>query len=560
MKIVIISLEVLINFLLIIFIVKLILRLQKIRSASQKIFYDFNRTLKGVLEQQDAILDVIPDLIWIKDCDSKFLVVNKAFQRFFKLDRLDIIGKTDFDIFDKDLAEKYHEDDFLVISTKKTHIFEESINGKKMHIISETIKTPVLDNSGKVVGTLGIAHDITQRKKDDMALAGYRQELEELVARRTLEVEKVSQSLSEHVKEHVYTEIALKESEQKFEALLEKMAEGFIVLDSKEKFLFANEKFCQMLEYSKNEIIGHYGNEFVVGDSFFKDLSQKNKKKSKEIPPYEISLMTKTKKKVDVLVSPTELFKDDKFMGSTCILLDLTQFKKTEHELKRSNESLEQFAFVASHDLQEPLRMITSYLTMLAKRTSSSLDDKSNEYLNHAIDSANYMHVLIKDLLEYSRIKKGDEKDLTVSLNSVLEKVKHNLEPSIRAANAKVIVKNLPSVLGDEMRYIQLFQNLISNGLKFKSEKREPVIEISVEDTGVFWLFVIKDNGIGIAKKDFDKIFRVFARLSSEDKYSGTGIGLAICKNVVESLGGTIWVESVKDEGSSFCFTIPKQK
>lgn len=231
--------------------------------------------------------------------------------------------------------------------------------------------------------------------------------------------------------------------------------------------------------------------------------------------------------------------------------------KKNQDELKNSNQELEQFAYVASHDLQEPLRMVTSYVQLLAKRYEGKLDQDANEFIAYAVDGSNRMRILINSLLEYSRVNKIKSFE-KINLNPLLENVLRDLKNQIHENNAQIKVNSLPIVWGDSILLSQLFQNLIANAIKFKSTKK-PQISISCKDENTQYLFSVKDNGIGIQKEYEEKIFVIFQRLHTKEKYPGTGIGLSICKKIVERHGGKIWVESKVGKGSTFYFTIKKR-
>ena len=226
-------------------------------------------------------------------------------------------------------------------------------------------------------------------------------------------------------------------------------------------------------------------------------------------------------------------------------------------ELERSNDELEKFAYVASHDLQEPLRMIASYVQLLSRRYQDKLDDEANEFIDYAVNGATRMQQLINDLLAYSRVgTRGKPFDPTNCTN-VIKRVIHNLEPAILENKATITTSQLPVVMADELQLEQLFQNLISNAIKFRT-REAPQIHISAAQNQTNeWVFSVQDNGIGIEKEYAERIFVIFQRLHTRDKYSGTGIGLAICKKIVERHNGQIWLESQPGQGSTFYFTIP---
>jgi light-regulated signal transduction histidine kinase (bacteriophytochrome) len=225
-------------------------------------------------------------------------------------------------------------------------------------------------------------------------------------------------------------------------------------------------------------------------------------------------------------------------------------------ELTRSNEELEQFAYVSSHDLQEPLRMISSYLQLLQRRYQGKIDDKADKYIYYAVDGAARMQNLINDLLEFSRVSTRAGEPEPTDSESILNQVLSNLDLFIKQNRAAISHDSLPEVMVDSTQLAQLFQNLIANGIKYHGEEK-PKIHISAKKKANEWVFSVQDNGIGIDQQYSEKIFEVFKRLHKKEEYPGTGIGLAICKKIVERHGGRIWVESELGKGSTFYFTLP---
>lgn len=259
---------------------------------------------------------------------------------------------------------------------------------------------------------------------------------------------------------------------------------------------------------------------------------------------------------------------EDLIQTVTALGIQIGQFierKRAEEELAarvadlaRSNRDLAQFAYVASHDLQEPLRMVSSFTQLLAKRYSGKLDEEADEFISYAVDGASWMQGLINDLLAYSRGGTRGKPLAPAAIDAVLDRALGNLQKTVEETAAEIVRDPLPTVLGDDAQLVQLFQNLLSNAMKFRGE-RVPRIKIRAErtSTGKEWIFSIQDNGIGIDPQYAEQVFVIFQRLHTRTEYPGTGIGLAICKKIVERHGGRIWVESEPGQGTTFFFALP---
>ncbi len=244
-------------------------------------------------------------------------------------------------------------------------------------------------------------------------------------------------------------------------------------------------------------------------------------------------------------------------------VIDITKRKKAEEalaqraeELARSNAELEQFAYVASHDLKEPLRMVTSYVTLLERRYKGRLDHKADKFIHYAVDGATRMQALINDLLKFFRVDTQHQPFQIVDCERLVNQVLDNLTLAIEENKATVTYNSLPKVVAEPVQLGQVFQNLIDNAIRFRSEL-PPQVQITAKQTEKTWQFSVRDNGLGIEPKYSDRIFVVFKRLHTRANYPGNGIGLALCKKIVERHGGQIWVESQAGQGSTFCFTIP---
>jgi light-regulated signal transduction histidine kinase (bacteriophytochrome) len=229
--------------------------------------------------------------------------------------------------------------------------------------------------------------------------------------------------------------------------------------------------------------------------------------------------------------------------------------RKQAEELARKNFDLEQFAYLASHDLQEPLRMVSLYTQLLAKRYQSHLDAEADEFIGYVVEGAKRMHQLINDLLAYTRLSSQGQNFVLTDCEDVLKQAQFNLQVTFKESGAKLTHDPLPKLMADTSQLVQLFQNLLGNAVKFRSEKPLQV-HVSAQREEKDWLFSVQDTGIGIDPQYRDRIFVLFQRLHTDGHYPGTGIGLAVCKRIVERHGGRIWVESQLGQGATFYFTV----
>lgn len=230
--------------------------------------------------------------------------------------------------------------------------------------------------------------------------------------------------------------------------------------------------------------------------------------------------------------------------------------KRVSEKLKESNQALQQFAYIASHDLQEPLRTISSYLQLIERRYKGKLDRDADDFIEFAVGGANRLQMMINDLLMFSRVETQGKPFVLVNLEDVLKQAQENLQAAINESKAIITHDALPVVSADSSQFVMLFQNLLSNAIKFR-DKKTPVIHVSAKENNNEWQIGVKDNGIGIDPKNKDHLFVIFKRLVGRD-YPGTGIGLAVCKRIVERHRGKIWVESELGKGATFYFTIPR--
>ncbi|TAF33679.1 MAG: PAS domain S-box protein [Oscillatoriales cyanobacterium] len=361
------------------------------------------------------------------------------------------------------------------------------------------------------------------------------------------------------------TETALLESEFKYKQIVELAEEGIWVIDSNGLTTYVNHAMARMLGYSELEMFGLPLWDFLdeqEKEQAFDNVERRLRRLSQE---KEFKLKSKDGQDVWTYISVSPVFDEELGnMVSCCALVyNITDRKESEQQmlqltedLKRSNEELEQFAYVASHDLQEPLRAVTSYTQLLAQRYQGNLDDRADKYINYIVDGATRMQQLINDLLAYSRLGTRGQEFEMADCNAAVKQSLCNLQIAIAEKKAVITCDAMPTVMADESQLMQLFQNLIANGIKFCREDI-PFIQIAAQRQEGEWLFSVRDNGIGIDPEYADRIFIIFQRLHGRREYSGTGIGLAMCKRIVERHGGRIWVESQEGKGATFYFTIP---
>ncbi|MGB8690864.1 MAG: PAS domain S-box protein, partial [Microcoleus sp.] len=352
------------------------------------------------------------------------------------------------------------------------------------------------------------------------------------------------------------TERALEESEYKYRQIVELAEEGIWLIDSKARTTYVNQAMGRMLGYTELEMFGRALFDFMdeEGKQSANDLIYRRKQGIAE--RHDFRLKSKDGKDVWTYMS-TSLVMDEKgnLLSCCALVYNITDRKEVERQmlqltedLKRSNEELEQFAYVASHDLQEPLRSVTSYTQLLAQRYQGNLDAKADKYINYIVDGASRMQQLINDLLAYSRLGTRAQEFEAADCNAAVQQSLSNLQIAIAEKNAVITYESLPTVMADEFQLVQLFQNLIGNAIKFCQDV--PRIQIAAIMQDREWLFSVRDRGIGIDPEYADRIFLIFGRLHSRREYSGTGIGLAICQRIVERHGGRIWVESQSGEGA----------
>jgi chemotaxis family two-component system sensor kinase Cph1 len=349
-----------------------------------------------------------------------------------------------------------------------------------------------------------------------------------------------------------------------FLEVIESMSEAWFLMDRTGRVVRVNPAAGILLECEATELIGRPFAEIRGSEAIPATPWQLvERAPSGRLLLFDVEISTQAGRLMPISIS-VGLVRDrrGKVTGMQVVARDITERKQGEvalaqqaQELARSNAELEQFAYVASHDLQEPLRMMASFAQLIAKRYRDKLDPDADEFIDYIVEGAARMQRLINDLLNYSRVGRRGGDFAPTDCAAVLGTACANLRAAIEESGAVVITDPLPVVMGDETQLVQLFQNLLGNALKFRGD--EPVVHIGTERRGNEWVFWVRDNGIGIEPRYAERIFLIFQRLHGRDQYAGTGIGLAIAKKIVERHGGRIWVESELGKGSTFSFTLP---
>jgi PAS domain S-box-containing protein len=366
--------------------------------------------------------------------------------------------------------------------------------------------------------------------------------------------------------ERQQAEAALRESEGRFRSFIEHFVRGIFMVDEQGRIVSTNPAAERMFGYRSDELVGQSVDILVPERLRGQHLAHRGRFwEAAAARPIGSGLGLLARRKdggefpVDIGLTPLSTG-GDRLVAAT--VSDITeqeraedQLQQTLQDLKRSNEELEQFAYVASHDLQEPLRMVGNYTQLLARRYKGKLDADADEFIAYAVDGAKRMQTLINDLLAFSRVGRRGKEFVATDAEAVLDRTLGDLGAA--AAESGVIITHdpLPLVMADDVQLGQVFQNLIGNAIRFRGDQ-SPQVHVSAQRNGSGYVFSVKDNGIGIAPEYFERVFVIFQRLHGRESYPGTGIGLAVCKKIVERHGGRIWIESEPGQGTTFYFTL----
>jgi PAS domain S-box-containing protein len=473
-----------------------------------------------------ALVESSDDAIIGKTLDGIITDWNQGAQRIFGYAPEEAIGQPISMLIPPDRRAEEQEILARIAQDERVEHFETIRRAKDGHLIDVSLSvSPIRDQEGQIVGASKIARDIS--------------------ARKTAEAQR-------------------RESDERYRNLFTSMSEGFclcqMLYDENGKpndfiFLAINPAQEKILGMKTQDVVGKRVKEILPGleDHWIQVLAT----------PALTGEPVRYTNYVAQLDRYFDVYAYSPGIGQFAALaMDVTDRKKAEEgiarhaeALARSNTELERFAYIASHDLQEPLRTVSSFAKLLDRKHSNELGEEAKEYLKFITGGVERMETLIRDLLNYSRIDSRGDPFKKADCNAIVQLVTENLKASIDSRNAKITVDALPTLVGDPTQLGQVFQNLISNAVKFCKES-EPHVHLWAKEDEENWTFSVHDNGIGIAPQYFQRIFIVFQRLHTIEEYSGTGIGLAICKKIVERHKGRIWVESTLGKGSTFHFTI----
>jgi PAS domain S-box-containing protein len=473
-------------------------------------------------EATAALLDLTHDAIFVRNLKGEIVFWNKAAEGLYGWGKEEVLGRTSHEllqtIFPAPLVDI--EAEILRNSHWEGELIHRRRDGSSLTVSSRW--SVQIDGSGKTVGTLESNRDLSQRQQQ----------------------------------------------EKRFRDLMEAAPDAMVVVNQSGEIVLLNVRAEKQFGYQRDELLGQKVKN-ILPEGFEERLIADVTRTSTEALTQQIgiSLQVSGRRKdgnefpIEMMLSPLET--TDGILV-TAAIRDITERKraeehliKTADELRRSNDQLERFAYIASHDLQEPLRMVASYTQLLARRYKGQLDSDANEYIDYAVDGCVRMKGMIQGLLTYSRCAADNNVLREISGESALKEALANLRTAIEESSAIVTHDSLPAIYSGDTQLALVFQNLVGNAIKYRGVHAPRVHISAVKNGGNEWLFSVRDNGLGIEPRYFEKIFVLFQRLHGRNEFEGTGIGLAICKTIVERLGGKIWVESRPENGSIFYFSLP---
>lgn len=438
----------------------------------------------------------------------------------------------------------------------------------KFKVLNETQKATLniledlkIEKDNVIKSYEALQEEVSQRKKAEEALHKAHDELEVRVNERIQELRETNEALQVQMAER-------KRAQEQFRLIIETAMDAVVNIDDGGAIIEWNKNAETTFGWKKEDVLGKKLSEMIIPQQY-REAHEKGLKHfhatgtgpvlNKRI---EITALNRLGREfpVELVITPIQLL--NKLIFSAFIR-DISERKQAEQKIRKfteelqfSNKELEQFAYVASHDLQEPIRKIVGFAQLFASNFEGQLEGKPKEYLNYIIDGAKRMQTLIQDLLAYSRIGRKELTLEVLDFNGVVKEAVGNLEVAVQETKAEIIYQHLPCLSVHKSFIVQIFQDLIGNSLKYRSEEI-PRVEVSAQQKNNLWEFTVADNGIGIDQQFTNKLFVIFQRLHTKDKYEGTGIGLAVSKRMVEMHGGRIWIEPHEGGGAVFKFTLP---
>ena len=529
-----------------------------------------NEQLQVRTAQFEAIFRAVPDTIIFSNMERQIILSNPALTHMFGYTFEEVAHHSTKILYEsEEIYESHRAERHTLSAEDRVKPFELMRRRKNGALFpSETVRVEVKNAKGDSIGILGIIRDISERKRAENRLHQLNAELELRVLARTQALTTSNAQLRQEIQQHQRTEEALRNSEQRFRRLAYNSPDTIFVFDlSARAVTFMNRD--GFLGYSKAELKQPSSilNAVHPDDVSAVQSIWQNWETGDLSVPRQIEYQVKHKdgrwQWVQTRVTALTFDESKRPQQLLTTLTIITERKQAEEQLAkqaqalaRTNQELRQIAYVITHDLREPLRKVRSYTERLAQRYTSQLDGKGDRYIGHIVEGATRMYMLVTDIQSYLHLEQTLLKMRPTNMQAVLQEVLDDLRQDIISSNIKITYETLPTVVANAPQLFLLWQNLLSNAIKFRNTT-QPHIHISAKVRDNEWLFVVKDNGLGFKRDYVDRVFGIFQRLHHNAEYPGTGIGLAICKKVIENHQGRIWLESEPGEGTIIYFTLP---